>query len=100
MRVKQAHPKFPFNLLNLAKKCGEGRPLRRINPLTRTCFLRPQIHSVVRGILADQVNLSHPFADESSNLRPNRLQRTTATFSPHLRDHAKTAWVIAALCDL
>ncbi len=100
MRVKKANPEFPFYLLNLAKERGERRPVRRINRLTRTCFQLPQIHSVIRRVLADQVDLSHPFTDESANFRQNRLRRTTAMFSPHLRDHAKTARVIAALCDL
>src|SRR5262249_12325788 len=69
MRIKKAHPKFAFNLLNLAKKRSERRPLRRINRLTRTCFQLPQIHSVIRRVLADQVDLSYPFTDESANFR-------------------------------
>src|SRR5437660_11266161 len=99
MRVKEAHPEFPFNLLNLAKERGERRPVRRINRLTRTRFHLPQIHSVVRLVLADQVDISHPFTDETANFLQNRLRSTTAMFSPHFRDRANTVRVFAALYD-
>src|SRR5439155_21739035 len=86
MRVKKAHPEFPFNVLNFAKERGECRPAHRINRLTRTRFLRPQIHSVIRRVLADQVDLSHPFTNESANFLQNRLRMTSAMFYAHLWD--------------
>src|SRR5437763_12299419 len=72
MRVKEAHPEFPFNLLNLAKERGERRPVRRINRLTWTRFHLPQIHSLVRRVLANQFDLSYPFADEHATFLLNR----------------------------
>src|SRR5438094_9935055 len=97
MRVKKAHPEFPFNVLNFAKERGECRPAHRINRLTRTCFLRPQIHSVIRRVLADQVDLSHPFNDESATFRKDLFRLPAAMFSLHSRDDAKTALLLSAV---
>src|SRR5947207_8578274 len=56
VRVKQAHPEFAFDLLNLAKERGEGRSASRIDWLAGPCFRRPQIHSVIGRVLGDQVD--------------------------------------------
>src|SRR6266568_2436268 len=100
MRIKQAHPKFTFDPLNIAKQTSESGSLRRVNRLTRSRFLPPQIHPVIGRILADQINLAHAFADESPNFCNDRLRSPAAVFSPHLRNHAKTARMITTLRDL
>src|SRR6266576_1368857 len=94
--IKQAHPEFALNFLNFAKQGSKRRPTRRINWLTRARFLRPQVHPVICGVLTDQIYLTHAFLDESSNLCEHGFRSPTAVFSPHLWDHAKTTWVIAA----
>src|SRR5262249_57941470 len=63
VRVKQAHPEVAFDLLNLAKQRSESGPATGIYRLPRTRFGLPQIHAVIRGVLAYQVDLAHAFAD-------------------------------------
>src|SRR6266480_7051967 len=99
VRVKQAHPEFAFDLLNFAKQYRESWSASRIDRLTRPRFRRPQVHPVIGGILADQVNLAHAFANELANFRQHRFGFSAAVFSPHLRNHTKTAWVIAAFSN-
>src|SRR6266516_407943 len=94
--VKQTHPEFAFNLLNLTKQRCERRPASRIDGLARPCFYRPQIHAVVRSILTDQVDFAHAFADERANFCNYGLRSAAAMSAAHLGNHAKTAWVIAA----
>src|SRR5438046_2612440 len=96
MCIKQAHPKFAFDLLNFAKQSRKRWSTRRINWLTRARFLRPQVHPVIRRVLTDQIYLTHAFLDESSDLREHRFRIPTPVFSPHPWDHAKTTRVIAA----
>src|SRR5438094_3119409 len=96
VRVKQAHPKFAFDLLNLAKQRGEGRSASRIDWLAGPCFRRPQIHSVIGRVLADQVDFAHAFADERANFCNYGLRSAAAMFAAHLGNHAKTTWMIAA----
>ena len=100
VRIKQAHPEFAVDLLNLTKQFSKGRSSRRVKRLTRSCLLPPQIHPVIRRILADQIDFADAFTDESPNFRKNRLGRPATVSSPHLRNHAKTAWMIAAFGNL
>src|SRR5947199_3691706 len=48
VRVKQAHPEFAFDLLNLPKQRCERRPVSRIDRLARSCFHRPQTMAEIR----------------------------------------------------
>src|SRR6266581_3221082 len=96
VRVKQAHPEFAFDLLNLPKQRCEGWSPSRIYRLAWPCFARPQIHSVIGSVLADQVNFAGAFAHQSANFGENRFRKSAAMLAAHLRNYAKTARVIAA----
>ena len=49
--------------------------------------------------MADKVDLLHALGNEPANLAYNRIQRAAAMATAHLRDHAKTARVVAAFRD-
>src|SRR5437773_8655889 len=100
MGVKQAHPEFAFDFLNLAKQRSQCRTASGINRLPRSRFGLPQIHSVIGRVLADQIDLAHAFADERTNFRQHGVRFAAAMFSTHLRNHTKTARMIAALGNL
>src|SRR5207244_7199658 len=55
---------------------------------------------VVSRVLADPVDLAEAFGYERANFREHRFGRTAPVFAAHLRDHAKTAGMIAALGNL
>src|SRR5205823_14513059 len=57
-------------------------------------------HSVVCGVLTDQVDFAHTFADERTDFRQYRFRFAAPMFAAHLWDHAKTARMIAALGNL
>src|SRR5215472_11039467 len=97
VRVKQSHPEFAFDLLNLTKQRNERRSASRIDRLSRSDFGVPQIHSVVRGVLTDQVDFAHTFTDQGTDLRQHRLRFAAPMLAAHLWDHAKTARMITAL---
>src|SRR6266487_4486576 len=97
--IKQSHPEFAFDLLNFAKQRSKSWSTCRINRLAGSRFLRPQVHSVIRCILTDQIDLAHALADELPNLRENRFRGPAAVSSAHLRDHTETARVIAPFGD-
>src|SRR5438046_10655124 len=67
MCIKQAHPKFAFDLLNFAKQSRKRWSTRRINWLTRARFLRPQVHPVICGVLTDQIYRTPAFRYECSD---------------------------------
>src|SRR6476646_1119135 len=98
--VKQANPKLAFDLLNLTKQRSQRRSTSRIYRLPRPGFGLPQIHSVVRGVLTDQVDFAHTFADERTDFRQHRFRFATPMLAAHLWNHAKTARMIAALGNL
>lgn len=64
-----------------------------------TGFLLPKIHAVVGGILADEVDLLHSLGNKAANLANDGVQRATAVASAHLRNHTKTARVVAPFRD-
>src|SRR5205085_1668576 len=74
-------------------------PARRIDRLARPGFFSPQVHSVVSGVLTDQIDFAHAFRDQPANLRQHRVHPSAAMFPPHLRDNTETARVIATLGD-
>src|SRR4029453_16875276 len=100
VRVKQAHPKITFDLLNVSKQRGESPPRTGIPRLPRPRFGLPQIHSVVRSVLTDQVDFAHTFADERTDFRQDRFRFAAPMLAAHLWNHAKTARMIAALGNL
>src|SRR6266542_1359573 len=100
VRIKQTHPEVPLDFLNFAKKAGKRWAARRVHWLTGSGLRCPKIHPVIGRVLADQINLANTFADESPNFRQHRLWRTAAVLPAHLWNHAKTARMIAALCNL
>ena len=100
VRVKQANPEFAFDLLNLTEQRDQRRSTSRIHRLTRSPFGLPQIHSVVRSVLTDQVDFAHTFADECTDFRQHRFRFPATMLAAHLWNHAKTARMIAALGNL
>ena len=97
VRVKQAHPEIAFDLLNLTEQRNQRRSPSRIHRLSRSRFRLPQIHSVVRGVLTDQVDFAHTFADERTDFRQHRFRFAAPMLAAHLWNHAKTARMITAL---
>src|SRR4029077_16736619 len=100
VRVKQANPEFAFDLLNLTEQRNQRRSASRIHWLPRPGCGLPQIHSVVRGVLTDQVDFAHTFADERTDFRQDRFRFAAPMLAAHLWNHAKTARMIAALGNL
>src|SRR5919109_2219075 len=100
MRVKQTHPKFAFDFLNLAKQRSQCRSATGIHRLSRSRLGLPQIHPVIRGVLTDQINLAHAFADECADFRQHRFRVPAPMFSAHLRNHAKATRMITAFSNL
>src|SRR6202165_193605 len=99
MRVKQSHPKFAVDFLNLAQEGRQRWTTRFINRLARALLFYPQLHSVIGRILADQIDFAPAFRDKAANFGKHRIDRSAAMFSAHLRDHAKTARMIATFGD-
>src|ERR1041385_7258450 len=99
MRVKQTHPKIAFDFVDPAQEIGQSWAARRIDWLPRSRLGRPQIHPIISGVLADQINFAYAFGDQSLDLRQDRLRQTAPVFPAHLWDHAKTARMITALGD-
>src|SRR6476646_8438647 len=98
--VKQANPKLAFDLLNLTKQRSQRRSTSRIYRLPRPGFGLPQIHSVVRGVLTDQVDFAHTFADERTDFRQYGLRFPAPMLAAHLWNHAKTARMITTFGNL
>src|ERR1700724_3413464 len=99
MCVKQSDPKVAMHLLNLTEQARERWAAGGIDRLARAGFLSPQVHPVKRGVLADQVKFPNAFSDERANFSEHRFHRAAAMFAAHLRDHTKTAGMIAAFGD-
>ena len=99
VRVKQSHPEFTVDFLDLAQESNQRWAARGIDRLARSRFFAPQIHSVVSRVLTDQIDLTHAFRDEAANFREHRLHCPAAMFASHLGNDAKTAGMIAALGD-
>src|SRR5262245_30700716 len=95
--VKQAHPESAFDLLNLTEQRNQRWSASRIHRLPRSRLGPPQIHSVVRGVLTDQIDFADTFADERSDFRQHRFRFPAAMLAAHLWNHAKTARMIATL---
>src|SRR5437667_39586 len=92
-------------MMNVVRNARRGIAARSqatsgIDRLARAGFLGPQIHPVVSRVLADQIDLADAFGYERANFREHRFGRTAPVFAAHLRDHAKTAGMIAALGNL
>src|SRR5207244_12149849 len=90
----------PSDAVNLTDPRNQPRSAIRVHRLTRSRFGLPQIHSVVRGVLTDQVDFAHSFADERTDFRQHRFRFATPMLAAHLWNHAKTARMIAALGNL
>ena len=86
--------------LDFAQERGESRSPGGIDRLARPRFFGPQIHSVIGRVLADQIDFANAFRDQAANFAKNGFRRPAPMFPAHLRDHAKTAGVIAAFGDL
>src|SRR4029077_7506530 len=100
VRVKQANPEFAFDLLNLTEQRNQRRSASRIHWLPRPGCGLPQIHSVIRGVLTDQIDFAHTFANERTDFRQDRFRFAAPMLAAHLWDHTKTARMIAALRNL
>src|SRR4029077_17979910 len=100
MRVEKPNPKLSFNGCKLIEQSDNGRTPPGISRLTRSRFLRPQIHSKVGRVLADQVDLLHPLANECAHFGNDRLNCAAPMPPTHLRDDTKAARMIASLGNL
>ena len=67
---------------------------------TRARLFRPQIHSVIGGILTDQIDFANAFSHQCANLGKNRIRCAAPMLAAHLRDHTKCAWMVTPLGDL
>src|ERR1700747_1366652 len=97
VRVKQTHPEFAFDVLNLTEQRNQRRSASRIHRLPRPCTGLPKIHSVVCGVLTGQVDFAYTFADKRTDFRHDRFRFAAPMLAAHLWNHAKTARMIAAL---
>src|SRR5215471_17974267 len=100
VRIQQANPEVAIDLLNFAEKGSQCGAVCRIHWLTGAGLHCPKIHSVIRRVLTNQIDLTNAFADEPANFRQHRLRRAAAVFPAHLRNHAKSARMIAAFGNL
>src|ERR1700740_1348909 len=55
MRVQKPDPKLAIDSSQTIEQSRQGWSTTRVDRLTRPCLGRPQIHSVIGGVLADQV---------------------------------------------
>src|SRR5262245_18275755 len=100
VRIKQAHPEVALDMLDFAKKAGKSWAACRVHWLTGSGLRRPEIHSIIGRVLADQIDLANAFANESPNFGQHRFWRATAVFAAHLCNYAKTTRMIAAFGNL
>ena len=98
---KAAAPKIRLRS-SKAHRASEPASVRAGNPPAGADqpFLLPQVHSEVGRVLTDEVNFPHSLGDEIADFRNHGFDRATPVTSAHLRDHAKTARMIAALGNL
>src|SRR3984893_5285935 len=97
MSVEKPHPKISRDSFDPLQQTSQGGATRRVDRLSRPCLLIPEVHPIVGGILADQIDLFHSFGGQVANLSFYRLNRPAAMSAAHLRDHTKTARVITSL---
>src|SRR5215510_13423832 len=69
VRVQRANPEVAIDLLNFAKKRGQCGTSCGVHWLTRAGLRCPKIHSVVRRVLTDQIDLANAFTGEPANFR-------------------------------
>ena len=100
MRIEKPHPKLAFDHRELIEQLDKRRTAQRIHWLARTSFFRPPIHPEVGRVLTYEVNFLDSLGDQIADLRSHGFDRATPVTPPHLRNHAKTAWMIAALGNL
>ena len=100
MGVEQADPELPGNSGKGVEQGGKPRSPRRVDRLPRPGFFLPEIHPVVGGVLANEVDLFHAGGDEPLDLLHHRLNRAAPVTPSHPRNDAEGTGVIAPLGDL
>ena len=100
MGVEQANPELARDGAERVEQGGQPGSPRLVDRLARTGFLLPEIHAVVGGVLADEVDLLHARGDETLDLPDHRLDGAAAVATAHPGDDAEGAGVIASLGDL
>src|SRR6266705_4375476 len=92
--VEQSYPKIAVDFLDLAQYRDQRRAPRRIDWLARSGFFAPQIHSVIGGVLTDQIDLAHASCDQPANFSQHRFPCSAAMFPTHLRNNAEATRMI------
>ena len=79
MGVKQSDPEIrPRFFQSRARARPSVGPASGIDRLTRSGFFRPQIHSVIGRVLADQIDFAHSFGHKRANFGKHRFGRAAA----------------------
>ena len=97
--VEEPNPELAADFTDLIQEVNERSPARGVHRLTRAGFFIPEVHAVVGGVLADEINLLHTFGNEAANLAHNGIDGAAAVASAHLGNHAKATGMIATLGD-
>ena len=109
MGVENANPEFAVDAVEFADQARQRRGVCRqfagrcIEPLRRRnirSMAGPQIEPVIGRVLRNQIQLLHAVGDELPCFLHDVCLATAAVRAAHARDDAKTARMIAALCNL
>ena len=100
MRVEHANPKIAGNPVNLAQQRSKRLTAAGIHPARLRRLLLPAIHTVIRRILCNEINLLHPPSHKPLHLAQHIRLRTAAMAAANARNRAVRTSMIAALRNL
>src|SRR5258705_6718744 len=107
MRVKKPNPKISRQRIQFSHQRAErrrfGSPCRSAKTVRRSDVLRmiwPQVEPVIRRILRNQIQFLYSIRNQRLRLLRNVLKRPAAVTSPHSRNDAERAGMIATLGNL
>ena len=101
VRVEQADPEVPLDLVQLAEERGERLALGGVDLAARVrTRVGPAVHAEVGGVLGDQVDLLDALGDELAGFLDDGFDRAAAVTAADAGDDAEGAGVVAAFGDL
>ena len=99
MGVEKTDPELARDRCQGVEQCGKSGASGFIDRLTRSGLLLPEIHSIVGGVLADEIDLLHAGSHQSLDFLHHGLDRATTVTAAHPRNDAEGTGVIASFGD-
>jgi hypothetical protein len=84
--IEEAHPVQVFDLRQALEQSGQA-------------VAQAEVFAVESGVLADQRDFAHARGRQVFRFANHGFEAAAAEFSAQLRNHAESAWVVAAFVD-